>query len=336
MSTEARLTILINKLKRLVKLMRLLLRVARESRCSAKVIGFKSLRGTLGQLRGVASASNYPVVLSNEPLRNTICFVLGNGPSLSGDIKENLGVFRQVDTFCVNNFIESALYEKIQPKYYVLADPGFWSSAVSETYASERKQFFEQILRKTTWPLTVFLPFSAKGMLDGVFSESRNIRVDFYNNVPLSGEQTLVNILYDNNLGMPSPQNVLIPALFLSLRLGYKKIILLGADHSWHQTLALDKENRLCVRHSHFYDQDAELIPFATGQHGTKLFTMDTAFYAFALMFEGYWKIEEYSKHLGAQIYNASSTTFIDAFKRMALSDIPKNFETVCSKDMST
>lgn len=296
--------------------------MARESRYSAKVIGIRSLRGTFGRLRGILAVSHYPVVLSNEPLKSTICFVLGNGPSLTKDIKENMDIFRKGDTFCVNNFIESDLYEKIQPKYYVLADPDYWASAVPEGYASARNRFFDQILSRTTWPIIIYLPFAAKDVIDGIFSHEKNIRVDYYNGVPLAGERTLVNILYDNNLGMPSPQNVLIPALFLSLRLGYKKVILLGADHSWHQTLALDESNRICVRQSHFYDPNAELTPVAMEQHGQKPFTMDTLFYAIALMFEGYWKIEEYSKHLGAQIYNASSTSFIDAFKRRSISDI--------------
>ena len=39
-------------------------------------------------------------------------------------------------------------------------------------------------------------------------------------------------------------------------------------------------------------------------------------------LYVGYWKIEEYAKHLGAQIINASSITYIDVFKRKPLAEV--------------
>jgi hypothetical protein len=60
---------------------------------------------------------------------------------------------------------------------------------------------------------------------------------------------------------------------------------------------------------------------------------MDAIFHALGRMFEGYWKIDEYTKHLGAQIYNASSVTYIDAFKRMSFSDIGKELTQCVGKE---
>jgi hypothetical protein len=238
------------------------------------------------------------------------------------DLRDGLGSVRIRDTFCVNQFAETELYQEIQPKYYVFADPLYWSSAAPENEVSSRKHLFDRILSKTSWPVTLYLPFEARDLFEGIFSRARNIRLVFYNNVPLYGAKGILNILYDLGLGIPPAQNVLIPALILSLRLGYKKIILLGADHSWHETIALDDANRVCWKDRHFYNTDAKLTPISIDGAEENLFTMDTIFQALGRMFEGYWKIEEYAKRLGAQVYNASSVTFIDAFKRRAIADM--------------
>lgn len=130
-----------------------------------------------------------------------------------------------------------------------------------------------------------------------------------------------MNILFDRNLGMPPAQNVLVSTLFLTLRMGYKNIVILGADHSWHETLALDNANRVCLRDFHFYDKDVGMQPFTMDGSEEKIFTMDALFYALGRMFEGYWKIAEYADRQAAQIINASSVTYIDAFKRRNFSD---------------
>jgi hypothetical protein len=309
----------------LVRFVKLLLWIAHKSHYSQAIIGLQHLRSTISQLRVVATMSSYPVAVSTEFRREDTCFVLGNGPSLATDGKENLDIFQARDVFCVNGFVESDLYEVIKPKHYVLADPDYWFSTMSLNESAVDSSIFLNIINKTTWPLTIYMPFVAESSIDGFFSGAKNIRVCYYNTASVSGDDSLVNILYDHGLGMPSPQNVLIPTLFLSLRLGYKKIVLLGADHSWHQSLVLDEENRVCVKQPHFYDETAELLPFEMAKIDNKLFTMDAAFYAFALMFEGYQKIEKYSKHLEAKIYNASSITFIDAFKRMSLAEIRRD-----------
>ena len=293
----------------------------------------RNLIRTVGLLLRVARKSRYPAKMSNDPLRGAVCFVLGNGPSLNTDINEELDIFRTGDTFCVNEFAETDLYKKIQPKYYVFADPFYWSSTPPELLMSSRNRLFGEILNKTSWPLTIYVPFEAEGLFEGVFAHNKNISLSFYNTTEFYGEKAIVNKLYDLGLCMPAPQNVLISALFLSLFLGYKKIILLGADHSWHETLALDDANRVCVKDRHFYNEDAKLTPWSMDGTEENIWTMDAIFHALAKMFEGYWKIEEYAKHLDAEVYNASSVTYIDAFKRMSFSDIRIELTQGVSKD---
>jgi hypothetical protein len=316
--------------KHLIRTAKVFLIVAREYQLSTKGSGFIKLRRTLGLLRRnfgllrrITSVSQAPIQEPSDSRNGTVCFILGNGPSLNADIAERLDIFRTGDCFCVNEFAETDLYQKIQPKYYVFADPAYWDPVASERFVSMRNELYKKILSKTSWPLTILVPFAAKELFESVFFHSPNICLSFYNTSLLpNGEKILTNILYDLGLVIPLPQNVLISALFLSLRLGYKKIILLGADHSWHETIALDDANRVCVKDRHFYNKDAKLIPWSRDGTEENIWTMGAVFHALARMFEGYWEIAEYAKHHEAQIYNASSVTYIDAFKRKPIADL--------------
>jgi hypothetical protein len=250
------------------------------------------------------------------------CFVFGNGPSLSDDLHHCADVKSLRDVWCVNYFADSDLYEVIQPKYYVLADPDFWVEDVSSNLFTYRERLFQSIVSKTTWPLTIYVPFVAKKYVDLMVSNRLNISFSFYNNITVSGYKPLTQVLYNYGLAMPHAQNVLVAALFLSLRRGYKRIIVLGADHSWHETLALDNENRVCLRDQHFYGKASKLTPFYMGGNEQVTFTMPQIFSAFSKMFQGYWEVKAYSESVGAEIYNASSVTYIDAFKRVNAEDV--------------
>jgi hypothetical protein len=221
------------------------------------------------------------------------------------------------DSFCVNQFAESELYTVIRPKYYVFADPSYWNASEPEELLLMRDRVFQRIILRTSWDLDIYAPFEARQLFVDVFSKSTNIRLTFYNNVSVSGCSRVTYALYDLGLGIPHVQNVLVAAIFLALRMHYRDIIVIGADHSWHQSLALDDANRVCLVDRHFYHSKADLRPFGEGR-----FTMATLFFAFGKMFEGYWALKNYSEYLGARIYNSSSTTFIDAFERRSLPEI--------------
>lgn len=281
----------------------------------------RQMLATLLSLVRVARKSRYPRKLP-EFSKNDSCFVLGNGPSLFSDLNGRTNSLRSGDIMCVNLFAESDLYQQIEPRYYIFADPAFWEATVPENMVQMRRRCFDHILTRTTWDIIIAAPFEARALFESVFSKGATIRLMFFNNVPLWGNKRVLHLLYSLGLGLPSAQNVLIPALYLALRLGYKNIVLLGADHSWHESVSLDAANRVCLKDRHFYDQEAELKPFSMDGSAERLFTMDSLFHALATMFEGYRKIEDYSRHLGARISNASSVTFIDAFKRRSLSNV--------------
>jgi hypothetical protein len=196
----------------------------------------------------------------------------------------------------------------------------FWSADAPDKTILMRNKLYDRIIRNTTWSLSLFVPFEARKFLGAVFNNAENISFFCYNNVPLWGARSIVTALYDRNMGIPPAQNVLVSTLFFALRLGYKNIIVLGADHSWHETLTLDLSNRVCLKDRHFYNKDVELRPFTIDGSDERIFTMDTLFHALGNMFEGYWKIADYAQKQGATIINSSSVTYIDAFKRRDIS----------------
>jgi hypothetical protein len=250
------------------------------------------------------------------------CLVFGNGPSLYRDIRDRVDLVKGIDVFCVGRFAESDWFRILKPKYYVFADPMWWAPLPPASTLQLRNRLFGRLLEGTDWNMTLCIPFAARELYSRAFSESPHISLRCYNNVPLSGRDAVVHALYDHGLGMPPAQNVLVTSLFLALHFGYRTIGLFGADHSWHETVTLDCDNRVCVRDSHFYEQNVQLRPFSIDGSEDRIFRMDNLFHAFGEMFAGYWKVTTYAKRLHAQILNGSSTTYIDAFPRREAGDL--------------
>ena len=126
--------------------------------------------------------------------------------------------------------------------------------------------------------------------------------------------------LYRANLALPRVETVLVGAIFIMLQLGYRTVYVLGADHSWHEDVVVDRSNRVCLRDRHFYDTgETKLIPFFKDPNETTTFTMHETYRVLGKMFKGYFFISDYARYLNAKIYNASDKTYIDAFDRYDL-----------------
>jgi hypothetical protein len=120
------------------------------------------------------------------------------------------------------------------------------------------------------------------------------------------------------NLGMPRPHNVLVPTLFLALKMGFKNVVLFGADHSWHEEIRIDESNQLTVNHEHFYDKSKQIMPMY--KLDGKEYYLHDVFRKLHLAFKGYFVLKEYADYLGSKILNASKKSYIDAFEKIKLS----------------
>lgn len=245
--------------------------------------------------------------------------VLGNGPSLRQSL-DRLSTFL-VNRKCmaVNGFSISDDYELVKPGWYVLVDPGFWNLNPGERISHFREMVYQNLIAKTTWPLVVQLPNQAKkSFVPDLLSQNKLIRIEYFNKTTVTGFVGFRNLCYRRQLGMPRPQNVLIPSLINGINMNFKRIFVLGADHSWHETIRVDDSNMVSLVDSHFYDKNGgNIVENRTDQNS--LIPIHKQFQSLAIAFECYFLIASYAQSRGCSILNASEKSYIDAFQKVKL-----------------
>ncbi len=250
-------------------------------------------------------------------IQNSIC-VLGNGPSLNGSLKDHRSFLSDKDVMCVNSFVVSNEFSLIKPKYYVILDPVFFIDDVNEKLIRMRSNIFQQLNKKTTWKIYLFIPIKFKRFFNINIINNVNIKIIYFRTTPISGFDLISHSLYRCNLGMPRAQNVLVAAIYISVNLMYENIFLFGADHSWLNDIIVNDDNVVCIRENHFYDNDVDkYVPLEKGNKKGDIFKMHEILGAFSLMFEGYFDLQRYADREKVMIYNASSKTYIDSFERV-------------------
>ena len=253
---------------------------------------------------------------------NKTLWILANGPSL----KRQLTQFenKNLSIGVVNYFGNHDSYPKIQPKYYFLQAPEFWIDDVLPSYVKNRVELFNNLATKTDWNMELFIPYKFKNFQKNFQPLIKNnyINIHYYNDTPVEGFTFLNHYYYNNQWGMPRPHNILIPSIMLGLYMNFKKIYILGADHSWLPEITVDENNNALLGQKHFYDPDAKAETMKKlGKGQRRLFEILHKFY---LMFKGYFDIEKYAIARGAKIINLTPNSYIDAFQRGKLEEVLK------------
>lgn len=247
------------------------------------------------------------------------CVILGNGPSLNDTLKEDLNFVLddKKKVIAVNSFVKSEYYERIKPDYYVLNAPEYWLEVISELHQKMRKDVFQNLIVKTNWELTLFVPYQAKKskVWKNLFESNPNIHTLYYNKTPVEGLTSVNHFFFKKNFGMPRPHNVLLPTIFLALNMNFKKIFIFGADHSWHEEIRVDDANKVTVNHEHFFDKSELRLPMY--KLDGKEYRIHDVFRKLYLAFNGYLILRGYAQSLNAEIYNASKLSYIDAFPKV-------------------
>ena len=246
------------------------------------------------------------------------CVILGNGPSLKTSLKNHPELFTKNDLVCVNNFSTTEEYSLLKPKYYVILDYAFWLSDGKIILDA-----IEALKTKTTWPLQLFVPSiaSKSPRFKILCSENKNIQLNYFNYVVFKGFPSVSHFIFRKNWAMPQSQNVLVAAIFLSINLKFKKIVIVGADHTWHQTLHVDENNVVHFKNVHFFETEekVEYVPLKKGIHIDETFRMHEIMSTFGKTFYGYDVVKKYGDSCNVAIYNASDVSYIDAFNRIKL-----------------
>ncbi|MCC8176092.1 MAG: hypothetical protein LUC85_01995 [Bacteroidales bacterium] len=195
----------------------------------------------------------------------------------------------------------------IKPRYYVLADPHFFSS-------NERVKQLIDRLKNVDWKMTLFVPATSKHVPD--FSGTR-VKVERFNAVGVDAWPWLEKALMGRRLAMPRPRNVLIPSIMIALWLGYKKVLVAGADHSWMQSIWVNERNEVVSVQPHFYKEpEGEQKRVDSEYRGYRLHEIVHSFY---VAFRAYHQIARFAKAIGSEVINVTPGSYIDAFPRSEL-----------------
>lgn len=236
--------------------------------------------------------------------------ILGNGPSLRKTLDEDMEWLMAHDLMAVNFAALSPEFFKLRPRYYILADGHFFNSYSTDSNVRKLWENFG----KVNWNMTLLLPNKYKHFAHPLMMHLEDIKTRWFNLTPVEGFRWLKLMLFSSGKGMPRPRNVLIPAIMEGIRLGYSRIYLCGADHSWTKTLDVDNENYVISIQPHFYEDNEEehkrLRETYKGLH------LHDVLGSMTIAFKSYWEIADYARKKKVEIINATPGSMIDAFER--------------------
>jgi hypothetical protein len=210
------------------------------------------------------------------------------------------------------------LFLLIKPAFYVLADPVYWEEVRDETIKEEVTNTFDALNTKVNWHITLFVPTQAIPAISNIFKNNTYIRLQRFGTATMpqySG--TWINYkAYKKNVAMPRMQTVLNAAIFLVINMNYKEINVLGMEHDFFKNLVLQENNVVGIEDVHFYNKTPETISNFINETPGESYKVHEVLRLFAYMFESHHMINAYAQFKNAQIYNLTSTTFVDAYCR--------------------
>jgi hypothetical protein len=251
--------------------------------------------------------------------RNDIIQILGTGPSLNEDISQIVAKRKNTSLMAVNSFAGNDLFLKLKPDYYIIVDPMAFLPSTDERIKKFQESTIKALIDNTKWEMNFLVPFSAKKsyFMNKIQGRNSFITISYIKNIPIiGGSQRINNFLFTNNMANPSYQNVLIAAIFTSLKMNFNKIIIWGADHSWHENYELSKANYIHRMDKHFSDEhDKGNLIILKKTNGSPV-KVHEEFLNISNVLKVYHSLESFSRKLDCKIINLSSKTWIDAFVR--------------------
>lgn len=247
-----------------------------------------------------------------RPADSSEIVILGNGPSLNDTIAQSPDFLKSRQMLAVNFAACAEQFMTLKPEYYVLADPHFFRGFDQPNVV----RLWDTLTKRVDWDITLFIPAKFRKAAANItgLTDSRHVKVAYYNLTPIEGFAWLENMAFKTGLGMPRPRNVLIPSLMLALGMGFKTIWLAGADHSWTRTLSVDDNNCVVSIQPHFYKEDDKELKRVNTEY--MRYPLHQIMYSFYVAFRSYFTIYRYARHIGSEIFNITPGSFIDAFPR--------------------
>lgn len=278
----------------------------------------RMFKGFWGRLR----LRNFQNVSYNSNNGRSI-YIIGNGPSMNKTFELGLDILKNKDCLAVNNFSTSPFFTVVKPSSYVVADPIYMNNPIS--YAPILKERVEEMTKHLVddvqWEMNVYLPdYSINSFFVQKLKSNNKLHLIFYNNNggALDEYPKLYFKLLNRNLIAPLGQTVLNTSLSLCITMRYSNIYILGADSSWHEDYWMDqKTNELYCWSRHFYG--TKKVKLCKDPQKTVPTRIHEELYSDSVAFKNYWILADYAKYNDVKVYNASASSWIDAFERKDL-----------------
>lgn len=235
------------------------------------------------------------------------CTVLGNGPSLKMALDSKEVQLDGNDVYAVNMFCLSEYFTTIRPRFYFLIDAALFAPK-TDRHRVMVKKLIEKF-NAVSWEM--YLVISSSALSGGLLKEIKNpnVKVLHMNSTTFEGFKTVSHFFFRHRLAMPRCQTVVNFALATGIVMGYKTILLYGADHSWTRDLFVDDNNVVCYGDRHVYNTGLTVVK--------KEGTIGRLLHAFANMFDSHWVIREYADSMKCKILNCTKDSFVDAYDRI-------------------
>ena len=255
---------------------------------------------------------------------NSNIIVLANGPSLRLDLDNYGSKISQCKTIAVNLFVLTEDFIRIKPDYYIFLDVVFLKKDTLPRVAEAREKMLLAFKQNLSWEMVILLPSEGKNSFFHRQLQEANIPVKFvfFNRTSIYGLKGVSHFMYSRGWGMPPPQNVLIGALMAAIHMRFNNIYMLGADHSWLREISIDEDGVMIINDKHFYNPDGKKLP---KHHGESLeqFKIHQYLDELSRTFKSHTLVQEFAKKKGSEIINASSISYIDAYKKIKTENIP-------------
>ena len=253
--------------------------------------------------------------IKSQGLNRSINLIV-NGPS-SSVIMDKLGKdtrFTQAASVVVNFFANNKEYELLKPEYYILSDPMFFQDTPGKNI-QKVKSFYQELNRKTTWPLIVYIPkhFGKERFFSYSGIDNNNITPVEINCVGYDGFESLRNYCYMKGYCSPRPYTVAIMALYACVQMGFQQIDVYGLDNNYYKSLCLDEEGRACdvIQHNGEPDEYRILL-----DSNGKPYSLCNYLLGLTYHLKNHEYMEKYAEYKGVKIFNHSPITMVDAYPR--------------------
>jgi hypothetical protein len=241
------------------------------------------------------------VLKKNKQLKNSAknidrCFILATGPSIKNQDLNNLE-----NEFCisVSNFFVHPLFKKINPHYHIFA--GSHPPITTEQMASWWRDA-EDHFRGSSVDVLIHATNKKIQEKFGFFKEHK---VYYY-----LGEGKYP---VDFSKAIPKIQTVVHIAIYLAIYMGFKKIYLLGCDHSWLMHHGISQ---------HFYKEEQHSFTRNNYSEWSEVKDIGFEFETHSKLWDVYRKIRMEAGKINVQIYNSTPGSLLDIFPKKNLSEV--------------